>query len=120
MFKPFLFRNIRQFLACNSRYLWVVYAQNPDGSVRITACNSRYLWAVYTNAHQSNIFFVPATAGICGWYIPRYTTCLYIICTKLKIFSAFLQTNTRQFPDGYFYHSNSYLSFPMALDGSIF
>lgn len=44
----------------------------------------------------------PATAGIFWWYPLRRTNHLYIICTKLKIFSAFLQANTRQFPDGYF------------------
>ena len=50
---------------------------------------------------KSNHTYWPALAGIYGWYIHRHTTCSYIICTKLKIFSAFLQTNTRQFPDGY-------------------
>ena len=35
----------------------------------------------------------PALAGIYWWYISSHTNHLYIICTKIKIFLAFLQEN---------------------------
>ena len=74
--------------ACISRYLWVVYTGKCIMFVSKEACNSRYLWVIYT---VKNHAIEPASAGIYGWYIPRYTTCSYIICTKLKIFLAFLK-----------------------------
>ena len=36
---------------------------------------------------------MPALAGIYWWYISSHTNHLYIICTKIKIFLAFLQEN---------------------------
>ncbi len=74
--------------ACISRYLCVVYTGKCIMFVSKEACNSRYLCAVYT---VKNHAIEPTSAGIYGWYIPRYTTCSYIICTKLKIFLNFLQ-----------------------------
>ena len=35
----------------------------------------------------------PTTVGIYWWCIPKYTNHLFIICTKIKIFLAFLQEN---------------------------
>ena len=74
--------NSRYFLVC------VVYTACRYPTPSRKACISRYLWVIYT---VKNHAIEPASAGIYRWYIPRYTTCSYIICTKLKIFLAFLQ-----------------------------
>ena len=67
-------------MACNSRYLLVVYTvYDPFGGL-MTACNSRYLWVVYTQVHQSSVYNMYENKNIFGFSTRKFTIMPFFSC----------------------------------------